>query len=348
MPAEIAVSVIVPVFNGADTLDRCLAALAAQHRRDFELIVVDNGSSDGSAVVAERWRQRMSVPLHVLHEAKPGAGAARNHGARRAGGRFLAFTDADCEPDADWLDIGLAMLAESERDVCALAGPAWGTLEGDVAARLLGLTSLSVGLTENIYRDAGDTGTQGFAAANLWMTREMFLDLQGFDESLAHTGEDMDLCARFYRAGGRLRYSPALRVRHIHPSGMANIWRKQVQYGRAHARLLRRYGESGIHLDLPWLGHLRIPCRCFIWCNLASAEKKVLLLLLLSCWLPWLLLLVPVYAYWTGRHLCQRAGALGVRCGVLEPLALGGLLVMKSAAMTWGRLRGSCRGVVTC
>lgn len=347
-PADIAVSVIIPMRDAAGTLERCLAALAAQQRRDFELILVDNGSADGSAAVAERWRRRMAVPMHVLHEAKPGAGAARNRGARQALGHLLAFTDADCEPDADWLATGLDLFAEDEEQASALAGPAWGTLEGDAAARLLGLTSLSVGLGEQVRSTAGPTGSQGFAAANLWIKRDAFVNLHGFDESLAISGEDMDLCARLYASGGRLHYSPRLRVRHIHTPGVANMWRRQVQYGRAHARLLGRYGEPGIHLDLPWLGQRRIPCRCFIWCNLASAEKKMLLLVLFAAWQPWLWLLVLGYPVWVGQGLRRRASGLGIGCGIIDAWAMALLLVVKSAAVTWGRMRGGYKGAFAC
>jgi GT2 family glycosyltransferase len=342
------ISVIVPVYNASATLRRCLLALAQQSHAPLELILVDNVSSDGSYEEMQVLSRDFPYPVRITQERHQGAAAARNAGARLAAGEWLAFTDADCEPEPEWLATGVALSGESDAEVVALAGPAWGTLEGDATARMLGLTSLSVGLDEHVCSDAGPTGTQGFAAANLWVRRQALLDIDGFDESLTVAGEDMDLCARLYAAGGLLRYAPQLRVRHIHPSGVAHMWRKQVQYGRAHAGLFRRYGRPGIHLDLPWLGQWHIPCRCFVWCNLTSAEKKLLLLILLGIWQPWLWLLVAGYLASVGYSLRRRAAGLGNACGMIDSLGLALLFVVKSAAVTWGRVRGSDKGAFTC
>jgi len=341
------ISVVIPCLNGAATLGRCLEALAAQTLAPREIIVADNGSSDGSQAIVQRWMMESELPLRLIEVPQRGAAAARNAAVREADSAWIAFTDSDCMPEPAWLATGAALLAENG-DIAALAGPAWGTLEGDLAARMLGLTSLSVGIDARRFSDAGDTGTQGFAAANLWVRRQALLDAGGFDETLAVAGEDIDLCARLYAAGGRLLYAPELKVRHIHPSGMAGMWRKMVQYGRAHPMLAARYGRPGIYLDLPLLGRKRFPCRRFIWCNLASAEKKVLLILLLGCWQVWLWLLLPLYLYTMGRGLAKRAAALGADCGTGESMGLAVLLVLKSAAMSWGRLCGSSTKAVTC
>jgi glycosyltransferase involved in cell wall biosynthesis len=342
------ISVIVPVYNAVSTLERCLEALADQTHVPTEIIIADNGSTDASAAMVRRWMQESALPLRLVEVARRGAAAARNDAAREAAGEWLAFTDSDCVPDPDWLATGMELLAGSDKGIVALAGPAWGALEGDAAARMLGLTSLSVGLDEHIRSDAGPTGTQGFAAANLWVRRQTFIDVKGFDETLAVSGEDFDLCARIYATGARLLYSPRLRVRHIHASGIPGMWRKMVRYGRAHAMLLGRYGEPGIYLDLPLLGQWRIPCRCHFWCNLASAEKKMLLLILLAVWQPWLGFLVPVYLAWMGHALRRRAAGLGADCGVVDSLWLAVLLLVKSAAMSWGRMRGSFAGAIAC
>ena len=93
-------SVIVPVYNGADTLPRCLQALQAQTFPvdRFEIIVVDDGSTDGSAEVAR------SFGAPVVSQLNAGPAAARNHGAKMARGDVLLFTDADCAPDPDWIE----------------------------------------------------------------------------------------------------------------------------------------------------------------------------------------------------------------------------------------------------
>jgi len=342
------VSVVIPVYNGAATLQRCLQALAQQSSLPFELIIADNGSTDGSQNIVRDFEKSAPMPVRLIEVEKRGAAAARNAAVALSGGDWIAFTDSDCLPNADWLATGAKLTKYVKENVLALAGSAWGTLEGDGAARLLGLSSLSVGLPEQLIIDAGATGTQGFAAANLWVKRDAFVAIQGFDDGLALSGEDMDLCARLYAYGGSILYVPTLMVRHIHVSGVGKMMRKMVQYGQAHAFLFEKYGHQGVHLDLPWLGSRHFKASRYFWCNLVSAEKKALFLLLISISNPWLLTLLFGYIIWLGRGLHQRALVLNVRCGWFESMWLASLLIVKSAAMTWGRIRGSRLNVWVC
>jgi len=346
--AALKVSVVIPVYNSSATLARCLQAIALQNTQDFELIIADNGSTDDSLEIVRCFVETTPMQVKCLEVRQRGAAAARNAAVKAATGDWIAFTDSDCLPDEDWLTTGIELIKHAKASTLALAGPAWGTLEGDASARLLGLSSLSVGLPEQLVGDAGLTGTQGFAAANLWMKRHTFETIQGFDETLTVSGEDMDLCARLYAYGGCVFYSPQLMVRHIHISGVAPMMKKMAQYGQAHAFLLEKYGHQGVHLDLPWLGSKHFEASFFFWCNMVSAEKKTLLLLLVSICNPWLLILLPGYFLWLAQGLRKRASRLNVNCGWGEAVLLAGLLILKSAAMTWGRIQGSRPKVWVC
>ena len=98
---QVQVSVVVPFFNAAGTLPRCLDAIRSQtYPRDrFEVIAVDNNSTDGSVEVVQRYPE-----VVLLREISQGAYAARNRGVASAQGSILAFTDPDCVPNADWLE----------------------------------------------------------------------------------------------------------------------------------------------------------------------------------------------------------------------------------------------------
>ncbi|GIF65518.1 hypothetical protein Ais01nite_35530 [Asanoa ishikariensis] len=87
-------SVVVPVHNVARYLDICLESLAAQTHRDIEVVLVDDGSTDGSGDIAAGWAAKDSR-FRVVHQANAGLGAARNAGAALATGAYLAFVDAD-------------------------------------------------------------------------------------------------------------------------------------------------------------------------------------------------------------------------------------------------------------
>jgi glycosyltransferase involved in cell wall biosynthesis len=116
------VSVIVPFFNSAAFLERCIEALLASRNEAadlarVELLFVDNGSSDGSAALASRYGD-----VRVLREDRPGAYPARNTGLRAATGSIIAFTDADCAVAPDWIPV-----------ICRrMADPALGMLIGEV------------------------------------------------------------------------------------------------------------------------------------------------------------------------------------------------------------------------
>ena len=92
------VSIIIPAYNSEKTLAICLAACLNQSGPDTEVIVVDDGSTDGTARIAQ------TFPVHYIHQENCGPAAARNRGAQAASGGVIAFTDADCVPERVWID----------------------------------------------------------------------------------------------------------------------------------------------------------------------------------------------------------------------------------------------------
>lgn len=336
------VSIIIPVFNAMETLPRCLDALRNQTSFPSEVVFVDNGSTDSSREYLQNSLDTFPFPTSLLDEPRRGASAARNTGMRATKGAWVVFTDSDCEPEANWLETGLRLI--SERDVPAIAGPAWGTMEKGAIARMLSLTTLSVARKETVISEAGPTGTHGFATANFWIRRDVLDAVGGFDEHIPISGEDYDLCARLYLAGYSILYSPELLVGHIHSSNLGLMWRRIRSYGRTHGDLFRNYGQSGWYIELPFgpVLHLRLPGR--IWINASSAEKKMLGLLLLGLiWTP-LFVFVPLYLASLARFLRKRA--IMQRAGIswLEALWMGVLFIVKSAAYAVGRIEGSGKG----
>lgn len=210
-------SVVVPVWNGADTLGQCLDALASQTAEpdSFEVIVVDDGSSDGSPDVAAR------KGVTVLRQPHAGAAAARNRGAHRACGQILLFTDADCQPEPDWIVQMLAPFADPE--VIGVKG-IYRTRQRALVARFAQAEyEEKYGrLARSDRIDFVDT----YAAA---YRRDVFWAHRGFDPGFL-LDEDQEFSFRLARAGHKLVFAPAAVVYHRH---MATLW----DYARRKLRL---------------------------------------------------------------------------------------------------------------
>ena len=97
------ISVIVPVYKVQEFLPACLGSLAAQTFRDFELILVDDGSPDGCGAICDAWAGR-DGRVRVLHKQNGGLSSARNAGLKIARGRYIAFVDADDLVLPDYLE----------------------------------------------------------------------------------------------------------------------------------------------------------------------------------------------------------------------------------------------------
>ncbi|MGH8986216.1 MAG: glycosyltransferase family 2 protein [Acidimicrobiia bacterium] len=206
------VSVIVPVRDRRSLLRELLHALEAQTFRDFEVVVVDDGSSDGSDVEAEH-ATVAGRPVRLIRLHRLGAVAAREEGVAAAAADVLAFTDSDCAPEPQWLESGMGAIDDGVDMVHGRTVP----------ARPMRPLERSVG--------AGDEGL--FPTCNIFYRRSAFEAVGGFDQAAARRlgfrmnarvrglgfGEDTLLGWRVSRSGGAVRYAPDAVVRHhVFPS----------------------------------------------------------------------------------------------------------------------------------
>ena len=217
----------MPVRNGSATVVACLDALAAQRGAPpFEVIVVDNGSTDETvnAVAAH------PLAVHLETEHVTGSYAARNRGAREARGAILAFTDADCVPEPAWIAEGAAVLAHG----ADLAGGPIIPLASD-APTIWERYDTAAYLDQQHHVEI-----DGFAAtANLLVRRSVFDAVGGFDQSLRSSG-DVDFCRRSRAAGYTLAYAPAARVRHEPRTTLRETWKLHRRLGAGWTALERR------------------------------------------------------------------------------------------------------------
>jgi glycosyltransferase involved in cell wall biosynthesis len=228
------VSVIIPVFNDALRLRRCLLALAGQRypAGRFEAIVIDNGSSDDLIPAVDGLRF-----VRLGHEPRPGSYAARNAGLAMARGSTLAFTDSDCLPEPDWLQRGVARLE---------AHPGCGLVAGRIALFFAGPRPTAVELYESItafpqheYVARDHYG----ATANLFTRRDVF-DRVGLFAAELTSGGDREWGQRVYAAGLAQVYAEEVLVRHPARRSFGELAHKIVRVTNGMERLRARQPGS--------------------------------------------------------------------------------------------------------
>jgi glycosyltransferase involved in cell wall biosynthesis len=228
------VSVILPTFNAERWIRDQLAALSEQkYTGEWELIVADNGSTDGTRSVALGTRQRF--PRFNLIDASGvrGPSHARNQGVLAASGDFLLFTDADDIVRPGWI----AQLTEGLRNSSIVTGPVEHFADGRTPT------------WDNAQRSHERPRTGPFtqfvpvSGCNMGITRELLFELGGFDESLPFGWGDLDLSIRAKLRGLSVGWVEHAIVRRRRPSSVRAMWNKEFIYGRGWTTLERRYSQ---------------------------------------------------------------------------------------------------------
>lgn len=342
----LSVSLVIPVLNAARTLPRCLAALGRLDPKPDEIIFVDNGSSDGSQGLMKAFAcDQARWVVRCLIQPKRGASAARNMGIQAAAGEVIAFTDADCEPEVDWLK--RLVVPFQDPAVGAVAGRVIGDADGSVLELFSSLYTLRLPAQPSLHT-TWTPWAGGFPTANLAVRRSLLEQLGGFDEGVTIYGEDYDLCVRLYRRGAVIAYRPEALVRHRHRTTLAGLLRQAYGFGLSHAYLFGRHRPKGLWVELPRCARVWRSAPVDGWVDGASADKKLLGLLALGWLYQPLWWLVPLYTLWMITEVRRRASRAGVSTPIVVAAGLAALLFAKSAALTVGRWWGSLKYGAVC
>lgn len=235
------VSVIVPTYDRPLALATCLRALAAQTlaKEQFEVIVCDDGSAAAVAAQHAELVAGLGGPRRVrlVREENAGPAAARNLGAALARGRYLAFTDDDCEPAEDWL---ASLLARFETNPNALLG---GGLRNGLASDVCAAATQAI--MDFVYGEQErDSGVRLFSTSNMSMPAAAFRAIGGFSPAFRDAaGEDYDLCWRWHESGWQSVYVPEAVIVHGHSLTVRKYLRQHFSYGRGLFRVRERQRE---------------------------------------------------------------------------------------------------------
>jgi GT2 family glycosyltransferase len=219
MLASQLISVIIVSWNSGAYLYHCLSALSKQTLRGFEVILIDNHSTDGSMDGLERQWSDLRLIVKRL-DSNLGFAPANNIGARLARGKWLALLNSDAFPEPDWLE-NLLRAAEGNPQYNFFASRQVQYHRPDLLDGAGDEYHVS-GLAWRRYynyseREYGHNQDEvfGACAAAAMYRREDFLDAGGFDEDYFSYFEDVDLSFRLRLAGGRCLYVPDAVVRHV-------------------------------------------------------------------------------------------------------------------------------------
>ena len=227
------ISVVIPVLNGAKTLEQCLFSIIKQDYPNYEIIIVDNGSTDKTKDIIDRFI-KISDKIIYIFESKRGRGSARNTGIALASGEIIAMTDADCLVPSGWLSsLTKPICEEGELVVFGFEKDAvlnyWSKIRQAEDWR-----SINMALEGNY---ANRLDTKNFAAEALLLKKFAF-------HSQLLTNEDWDLFIRLKLAGIKVRFLPELLVSHYHDASFRELVATQFLRGKTAALTIGFYRDN--------------------------------------------------------------------------------------------------------
>ena len=239
------VSVIVCSYNGATTLAACLDSLGKINYPHYEVVLVDDGSTDQTREIAARFPN-----VRYIHQPNHGLSHARNTGAAAAQGDVFAYTDSDCMADGDWLYYLIGTLVTG--DFAGVGGPnvtppAQNWIQACVAAAPGGPSHVLL----------TDTVAEHIPGCNMAFYRSAFESVGGFDVEYHKAGDDVDFCWRLQQAGYVIGFSPTALVWHYRRFTLRAFLKQQEGYGEAESLLrfkhLIFFGPTG---TAKWRGQI--------------------------------------------------------------------------------------------
>lgn len=226
------VSVVVASYNGERTLEACLNSLKALNYPDYEVVLVDDGSTDRTEAICRRFPNTRCI----RHEKNSGLSVARNTGINAANGQIVAFTDSDCRADEDWLYYLVGDLLNSE-----FTGIGGHNLLPPEDSWVAAAVMVSPGGPAHVMLT--DRLAEHIPGCNMAFYKWALEEIGGFDPIFRKAGDDVDVCWRLQQQGYKLGFSPAGFVWHYRRATTRDYLKQQHGYGEAEALLVRRHPE---------------------------------------------------------------------------------------------------------
>lgn len=233
-------SVIIPTYNDWERLEKCVDRLLHQDLKEseYEIIVVDNAPSHNPPSGFLKAYQN----LNLIHEPTPGSYAARNKGANKSSGYYLAFTDADCVPQTDWLSEAEKVFDQQQ---CDLIGGRIELFREEDGKKWAYIYEQHTAFRQFLNVPRGHCVT-----ANLLIKRRVFEELGGFDQR-TKSGADWKFSERALKNNYTIAYGENVCVLHPARKDLKAIFKKQKRFAAwGYINVNRQYGHSGLRILL--------------------------------------------------------------------------------------------------
>jgi len=239
------ISVIVPVLNRENDIGRCINSLLALDYPSFEIIVVDNGSTDKTRDIISRY------PVKMVVEQKRGAYAARNTGIRLAEGEIIAFTDSDCVVDKDWLKN--LVKNYSDEKVGGVGGHLLPYKPDNIIEEFLSFSPLRIfhsSETVVIQREANRFLSGALGSANMSYRKKVLEEVGGFCEDFTVFCGSYDLCWRIQKTGYEVIYEPRAIAYHKLRGSLSQLVKQFFLFGKCQPQLLKKQLEGFSYIKI--------------------------------------------------------------------------------------------------
>jgi GT2 family glycosyltransferase len=238
------ISVVVCAFNAEPTIRECLDGVLRLDYPDYEVIVVDDGSTDATAEIVGTY------PVRIVSTEHRGLSSARNAGLDVANGGVIAYLDSDAYPDPYWLQYLASAFMTT--DFVGVGGP---NLPPPGDGPISECVARSPGGPVQVL--LSDTVAEHIPGCNMAFHSSALREVGGFDPRFRAAGDDVDICWRLQDRGWTLGFGPAAQVWHHRRNSVRAYWRQQRGYGRAEALLEdkwpQRYNAAG---HFSWAGRI--------------------------------------------------------------------------------------------
>ena len=231
-------SVIIPVYNRPDEVDELLQSLTGQRFKDFEVIIVEDGSSIPCRKVTEAYRKKLDI--HYYDKPNSGPGQSRNYGAERSSGEYLIILDSDCILPEGYFEAVEKELQASPAD--AFGGPDRAHESFTDIQKAINYSMTSFFTTGGIRGGKKKMDKFYPRSFNMGVRREVYHILGGF--SKMRFGEDIDFSIRIFQGGYRCRLFPDAWVYHKRRTDLKKFFKQVHNSGIARINLYKKYPES--------------------------------------------------------------------------------------------------------